>query len=159
MIVGVPDRLSAVRDVVDSAVGVPGRDSVNDLPVGENVATPMEMRGEVDRGFHAARTDDEPQPSLVEGRQVRRAEHAGISGEHHRRIAEVMTIGETGDDRDKRGGLGRVALETANLQRESGAIHQEADDDLRIDAAFLPIPDLAYIVFILSLEVQRRHVV
>jgi hypothetical protein len=80
-----------------------------------------------------------PSPASSRADRFDCAEHAGISGDHHRRIAEVMTIGEAGDDRDKRGGLGRVALKTANLQRESGAIHQEADDDLRIDAAFLRI--------------------
>ena len=44
MIVGVPDRFSPVSDVVDDAVGVPGCDGVDDLPVGENVTVPMEMR-------------------------------------------------------------------------------------------------------------------
>ena len=47
----------------------------------------------------------------------------------------------------------------ANLQREPGAIDQQADHDLRIDAAFLRIADLTQVVFGFGLEIQRRHVV
>ena len=43
------------------------------------------------------------------------------------------------DDRDDGGGLGLVALEAADLQREPGAVDEQADDDLRVDAAFLGV--------------------
>ena len=38
-------------------------------------------------------------------------------------------------------------------------VDQQPDDDLRVDAAFLGVADLAQVVFLLGLEVQRRHVV
>jgi hypothetical protein len=39
-----------------------------------------------------------------------------------------------------RGGrLGGIALETADLQGEPGAIDQQTDDDLGVDAAFLRV--------------------
>jgi len=66
---------------------------------------------------------------------------------------------EGGDDRHQGGGLGGVALETADLQRKSGAVDQQADDDLRVDAPFLGIADLTQLVFVLGLEIQGRHVV
>ena len=47
----------------------------------------------------------------------------------------------------------------ADLQREPGAVDQQADHDLRIDATFLRIADLAQVVFVFGLEIQRRHVV
>jgi hypothetical protein len=61
----------------------------------------------------------------------------------HRCIGEVVSSGERGDDRHQGGGLGGVAFKTADLQGEPGAIDQQTDDDLRVDAAFLGVPDLA----------------
>ena len=42
--------------------------------------------------FITAGTDDEPQAGLIEGGEVRRREHAGIRGDHHRGIGQVMTL-------------------------------------------------------------------
>ena len=70
-----------------------------------------------------------------------------------------MTILESGDDRHDGGGLGGVAIETANFQREAGAVDEQAHDDLRIDAAFLGVADLTQVVFGFGLEIQRGHVV
>ena len=39
------------------------------------------------------------------------------------------------------------------------AVHEKPDDDLRIDAAFLAVSDLAELVFVLDLEMQGRHVI
>ncbi|MBB2988542.1 hypothetical protein FHW15_003733, partial [Terracoccus luteus] len=61
--------------------------------------------------------------------------------------------------RDHRGGLGGVALPATDLEREPGAVHEQADDDLRVDAAFLGVADLAQLVFVLCLEVEGRDVV
>ena len=57
------------------------------------------------------------------------------------------------------GGLGLVALEAADLEREPAPVDQQPDDDLRVDAAFLGVADLAQVVFLLGLEVERRDVV
>src|SRR5699024_11251089 len=40
-----------------------------------------------------------------------------------------------------------------------GPINEQTDHDLRIDATFFRVPDLTQIVFLLSLEVQSRHVI
>lgn len=39
------------------------------------------------------------------------------------------------------------------------AVYEKPDDDLRIDAAFLAVSDLAELVFVLDLEMQGRHVI
>ena len=69
------------------------------------------------------------------------------------RSTKPVMIGDDG------GRLGGVALEAADFQREPGPVHQQADHDLRVDAAFLGVADLAQLVFVLGLEVQRRHVI
>ncbi len=56
-------------------------------------------------------------------------------------------------------GLGRIALVAADLERETGAIHQQPDNDLRVDSSFLRVPDFAQVIFLFCLEVQGRHVV
>ena len=63
------------------------------------------------------------------------------------------------DDRDDGVGFGFVAFPGADLQREPMAVHEKPDDDLRIDAAFLAVSDLAELVFVLDLEMQGRHVI
>lgn len=63
------------------------------------------------------------------------------------------------DDGHKRVSLGLVALEAADLQREPGAVHEQSHDNLRVDPALLGEPGLAQVVFLLGLEVQRRHVI
>ena len=70
-----------------------------------------------------------------------------------------MALGELTDHRDDRGGLGLVAFVAADLQREPASVDQETDHDLRIDTAFLGEADLAQLVLVLGLEVERRHVV
>ena len=53
----------------------------------------------------------------------------------------------------------RVALERLHHQREPGRVGQQADGDLRLQAAFLGEPRLAEPVTGVGLEVQRGHVV
>jgi hypothetical protein len=58
-----------------------------------------------------------------------------------------------------RGGLGFVAFEAADLEREAVAVDQQTDHDLRVDAAFFGVADLAQVVFLFCLEVESRDVV
>lgn len=52
-----------------------------------------------------------------------------------------------------------VPLEAADLQREPAPVHEQADHDLRIDAAFLGVADLPQLVLVLRLKVERGDVV
>lgn len=70
-----------------------------------------------------------------------------------------MTGLEVLHDRHDRRGLCFVALVAADLKGEPVPIHQQADDDLRIDLAFLRVPDTAQLVLVLCLEVQSRRVI
>ncbi|MFC9769665.1 hypothetical protein [Rhodococcus jostii] len=45
------------------------------------------------------------------------------------------------------------------ISRESGPVDEQSDHDLWIDATFLPVADLAEVVFLLRLEIQGRRVV
>jgi len=49
--------------------------------------------------------------------------------------------------------------QTSNFQGESGAIDEQTDHDLWIDATLLRVPDFAQVIFLLRFEVQGRHVV
>jgi hypothetical protein len=113
--------------------------------------------GEVVWGLGHAGADDEPQPGFVQGFQVRRGQHASVGDDDE--VAEAVPGLESLDDRQDRQGLGLVALEAADLQREPVPVDQQPDDDLGVDPAFLGIADLAQVVFLLHLEVQRGDVV
>src|SRR6185312_17177052 len=52
MLVGVPDRFGSLARVIDFGAGMSRCDGVDDLPVGENITVPMEMRREIDRSLH-----------------------------------------------------------------------------------------------------------
>ena len=155
----VPYRLGPQLEVVDLAAGVPWGDGVDDLPVGESVSVPMEMGLQIIWGFGHAGADDERQPGPIEIFEVARREHAGVGGDDHRRVLDAVASAERLDDRQDRVGFDSGTVETADLQRESGSIHQKSDDDLRIHAAFLGESDLAQFVFLLSLEIQCGDVV
>jgi len=59
------------------------------------------------------------------------------------------------NDTDNRGGLSLVALPAADLEREAGPVDQQPDDDLGVDPSLLGIADLAQLVLLLGLEVER----
>jgi hypothetical protein len=98
------------------------RDGVDDLPVGERVPVPAEMRRQVQRRLGDLGADDEPQVRRVEFGEVLRRQHPGVGDHDH--LGQLVTIGERGNDRDDRGGLGPVALEAADLEREPLPVHE-----------------------------------
>ncbi len=51
-------------------------------------------------------------------------------------------------------GFGLVAFEAADLEGKAGPVDEQADDDLRVDAAFFRVPDFAESVFFFCLEVE-----
>jgi hypothetical protein len=58
------------------------------------------------------------------------------------------------DDRDVGRRLGLVAFEAADLQRKTTPVHEQTDNDLGVDPAFLGIVPLPQFVFLLGLEIQ-----
>jgi len=80
-------------------------------------------------------------PGLVELARVARGQHAGVGD--HDQVLELVTLLELADDRQECSGLGLVALEAADLQREAVPVDEQPDDDLGIDPAFLGVADPA----------------
>ena len=62
-------------------------------------------------------------------------------------------------DGDDRGGLGLVSLPAADLERETGPVDQQPDDDLRVDPPLLGVTHPPQIILTLSLKVERSDVV
>ena len=68
--VRVPHRLG-LAGLVPLALRAPlGGDGVNDLPVSEGVPVPVEVRLQIPWGADLSGPDNEPQPRVVQGRQV-----------------------------------------------------------------------------------------
>jgi hypothetical protein len=133
----VPDRFGLdVGVVLDAALVLRG-DGVDDLPVAEGVTVPAEVGLQVGRGLGEAGSDDEPQAGVVQIVQVARGQHPGVSDHDHG--VQAVALLERLDDRDQGGGLGLVALEAADLEREPVPVDEQPDDDLRVDPAFLGI--------------------
>jgi len=130
-------------------------DRINDLPISERIAVPMEMTVQIPRGFGHTGPNDERAPRLIQSFQICPRQHGGIGGDHHRYPSQVMAPAVGVDDLNDRGGLSGTALKTADLQRKTSPVDQQANHDLWIDAALLRIADLAERVFVLGLEVQR----
>ena len=80
---------------------------------------------------------DEPQPRPGQGAQVPIRQHARVGDHGH--LGELMGGLEGLDRRDDRGGLGAIALKRFNHQREPARVGQQADGDLRLQAAFLAV--------------------
>ncbi|BBX50937.1 hypothetical protein MPOR_19630 [Mycolicibacterium poriferae] len=150
---------SAQLGGVDLDVAVPRGHSVDNLPVGEHITVPVEMRFQVPGRLGNAGSDDERQLGRIEGCEVGLRQHAGISSDHQGRVIEVVAGQEAGDDRHDGAGLGGVAFETAALQRESGAVHQQPAHDLWVDTTRLRVADLAQRILRFGFETQGRHVV
>ena len=70
--VRVPHRLMTPADIALAPGASSGGDGVNDLPVGGGVPVPVEVGLKVAWGADLVGPDDEPQPRLVQGRQVGR---------------------------------------------------------------------------------------
>ena len=69
---------------------------------------------------------------------------SGLEGLHHR---------------DDRGGLGLVPLPAADLEGETTAVDQQADDDLGVDPPLLGVTHPPQVVLLLGLEIERGDVV
>ncbi len=157
MRLAVPDRFGPLERVVVGVRADLRGHGVDHLPVGERVTVPAEMRLQIDRRLRHAGADDEPVARLVQCREVGRGQHPGV-GDHDQVLDAVPGL-ERLDDRQQRVLLRLVPFETADLQREPGPVDQQPDHDLRIDPAFLGVADLAQLIFVVGLEVQRRHVI
>jgi site-specific DNA recombinase len=130
---------------------------LQDLSVGEVVPVPFEVPGQVVGGLGDPRADDETEPRVLQGVQIRGREHPCVGDNHQ--AGHAVTGLERAQHRDQRGRLGLVALEHVHLQGEAARIDQQPDLDLRVDAALLAHPDLAQVVLLAVLEVQGRDVV
>ena len=70
--VRVPHRLTTTADVALAPGAPPGGDGVDQLPIGGGVPVPVEVGLKVAWGADLVGPYDEPQPRLVQGRQVGR---------------------------------------------------------------------------------------
>jgi hypothetical protein len=127
---------------------LPGR--LQDLAVGEVVAVPFEVPGQVVGGLGDPRADDEPEPGVLQRVQVRRREHPGVSDHDH--VPHARALRERAQHGDQGGGLGLAALEQVHLEREPGRARQEPGLDLRAGPVLLAHPDLAQFVLIPTLR-------
>ena len=151
----VPHRLGLAALVPLALRAPPGGDGVNDLPVSEGVPVPVEVGLQVAWGPGGAGADDEPQPRVVQGRQVGGREHAGVSDDDE--VLDAVGGLEGLHDGDDRGGLSLVPLPAADLERKTTAVDQQADDDLGIDPTLLGVTHPPQVVLTLSLEIERGH--
>ena len=104
--------------------------------------------------MRAPRMNDSPRPrSLL----VRLAHHARVRDDRH--VGQVVRGHERLDDRQHGLGLGLVALEGADHEREPVAASEQADGDLRLQPPFLGEPALAEPVTLIGLEIQSGDVV
>ena len=103
-----------------------------------------------------ARTQDVGQPGSLQGDLVGLGDHARV--DDHRHVAQLVSGLEGVDDWQHGGGLGFVALERRHRQEEPGGVGQQAQSDLRFEAAFLGEPGLTKTVTSIGLEVQGGHV-
>ena len=75
-------------------------------------------------------------------------------GDHHEVLDAVSGL-EGLHDGDDRGGLSLVALPAADLEGETMAVDQQADDDLGVDPTLFGVADPPQVVLTLGLEVER----
>ena len=100
---------------------------------------------------------DEPQPGVVQGRQVGGREHAGVSDDDE--VLDAVGGLEGLRDGDDRGGLSLISFPAPDSQGETTAVDQQADDDLGVDPPVLEITHPPQIILTLGLEVQGGHVI
>ena len=138
--------------------GVPARgDGVNQLPVGERVAVPVEVGFQIMGCFRLAGSDNEPQARLIQLAQVGGREHASVRNDDH--VVGAVAFLEGFHGRQDRLGFRLVPLPTRDFQGEALPVDEQAHHDLGVHAPLLRIPHLSKLVFLLSLEIQGRHVV
>ena len=106
------------------------------------------------RDLHA---EDERQARGLDRLLVRLGDHARVRD--HGDIRQVVGGHELLDHRQHRLGLGPVALEGRDHEREPVLAGEQADRDLGLQAALLGEPGLAEPVALAGLEVERGHVV
>ncbi|MBF4476649.1 hypothetical protein IRZ34_02205 [Rhodococcus rhodochrous] len=133
---------------------MPWRDDVEDLPIGENSAVPMEVGGEITRRIRGAGADYELQPGLVQRCEIGRGQHSGADGDDHLGPVEVVTGLELPHDRHNRVSLGRIALVASGLGRETGAVHQQPNNDCGSTRRSFEYPTFPQLVLLFCLEVQ-----
>jgi hypothetical protein len=80
---------------------------------------PLDVRFELVGDFAGPGADDEPEPVVFQGQQVRRGQHSGVGHDHD--VVCLVAVAEPGQDRDQRLGLGLVALEPIHTARGLGA--------------------------------------
>ena len=68
--VRVPHRLGLAALVPLAPGAPPGGDGVDDLPISEGVTGPVEVGLQVAWGADLAGPDNEPQPRLIQGREI-----------------------------------------------------------------------------------------
>ena len=100
---------------------------------------------------------DEPQPGVVQGRQVGGREHAGVSDDDE--VLDAVGGLEGLRDGDDRGGLSLISFPAPDSQRETTAVDQQADDDLGVDPPLLGVTHPPQVVLTLGLEIERGHVI
>jgi hypothetical protein len=142
-----PGRLPGAHD--------PSR--LENLAVVEGVAVSLEVGGQVVGRLADPRADDERQIGVLDGVEVARRQHPGVS--HHDQISGLVAFLEAVEHGQQGGGLGGIALEAVHFEREPGPVDEQPDLDLWVDPALLAHPDLAQRVLVLRLEMQRGDVV
>ena len=80
------------------------------------------MFGQIVGSLADPRPDDEGEPGVLDGVEVRRGEHPGISDHDH--VMQPVPFLEGLQDRDEGAGLGLVPLKAVHLQRKAGGIDQ-----------------------------------
>jgi len=109
------------------------------------------------RHVRDARPEDERQAGVLDRLLVGRGDHAGVRDHGH--VGELVSLHEGLDDGEHRGRLRLVAFKGADHQRKPAGVGEQADGDLRLQAAFLGESRLAEPVAGIGLEVQGADVV
>lgn len=104
-----------------------------------------------------AGAEDERQPGGLDRRAVRLRDHAGVGDDGD--VTQPVGGHERCDDREHGGGLGFVAFERLDHQRETRGVGEHAEGDLWFQAAFLGESRLAEPVALVGLEGESRDVV
>jgi hypothetical protein len=115
------------------------------------------VAGQVVGGLGDPGADDEGEAGVFDRVQVARGQHPGVGDHDH--SGDAVAFLELLQDRQDGGGLGGVALEQVDLQREPGRVDQQPHLHLGVNPVFLAHADLAQRVFVFGLEMQRGAVI